>query len=323
MHGRPGRSRGGDGSPGGCGERRRSLAGGALPRGKRGLRRIREVLYWAHVRVFLGARPLQKEESDDDRTGDSLRLRALRRYSFAICIHQIMSDRTPFEVANASYDVASAFVAESQAPLDDVSAFRGQWRQLVPPRRSACRCPSSSCRSSVDEARGAPRACASCGQEPSWSAAMSARSCGRPAARLFLMSDARPITGISRPSSSKERPPARPGTPFQPSRHEVAIARLTSRARVVARCAGAGHAHPSMERAIIVRGRLSGPRRIDLDEPVEDVTGEVEVVVRPVEAKHAARRSLADVLRSLPAGTRSKEDIDRQIAEERDSWGDR
>lgn len=77
-----------------------------------------------------------------------------------------------------------------------------------------------------------------------------------------------------------------------------------------------------MERAIIVRGRLSGPRRIDLDEPVDEVTGEVEVVVRSVEAK-PARRSLADVLRSLPPGTRSKEDIDRQIAEERDSWGDR
>jgi hypothetical protein len=80
-----------------------------------------------------------------------------------------------------------------------------------------------------------------------------------------------------------------------------------------------------MERAIIVRGRLSGPRRIDLDEPVEEVTGEVEIVVRraPVEAKPAPRRHLADVLRSLPPGTRSKEDIDRQVAEERDSWGDR
>jgi hypothetical protein len=72
-----------------------------------------------------------------------------------------------------------------------------------------------------------------------------------------------------------------------------------------------------------VRGRLTGPRRIDLDEPVDDVTGEVDVFVRPVEPKAAPRRSLTDVLRSLPPGTRSKEDIDRQMAAERDSWGDR
>lgn len=78
-----------------------------------------------------------------------------------------------------------------------------------------------------------------------------------------------------------------------------------------------------MERAIIVKGRLNGPRRIDLDEPVEEVTGEVEIVVRSVEPKAAPKRDVFDVLRSLPPGTRTKEDIDRQIAEERDSWGDR
>lgn len=78
-----------------------------------------------------------------------------------------------------------------------------------------------------------------------------------------------------------------------------------------------------MQRAIIVRGRLSGPKRIELDEPVEDVTGEVEVVVRAVEPAEKHGQSIFDFLRSLPPGTRSKEDIDRQIAEERDSWGDR
>lgn len=78
-----------------------------------------------------------------------------------------------------------------------------------------------------------------------------------------------------------------------------------------------------MERAIIVRGRLNGPRRIDLDEPVDAVTSEVEVVVRSVEAKRvAAQRDIFDVIRSLPPGTRTKEDIDRQIAEERSSWGE-
>lgn len=59
-------------------------------------------------------------------------------------------------------------------------------------------------------------------------------------------------------------------------------------------------------------------------EAVDEVTGEVEVVVRPIEPKRPApKRDIFEVIRSLPPGTRSKEDIDRQIAEERDSWGDR
>ena len=79
-----------------------------------------------------------------------------------------------------------------------------------------------------------------------------------------------------------------------------------------------------MQRAIIVRGRLSGRSRIDLDEPVDELTGEVEVVVRPIERTEATpKQDIFEFLRSLPPGTRSKEDIDRQIAEERDSWGDR
>ncbi len=78
-----------------------------------------------------------------------------------------------------------------------------------------------------------------------------------------------------------------------------------------------------MQRAIIVRGRLSGPRRIDLDEPLDEATGEVEVVVRQVEPHAAPSEDVFAFLRSLPEGTRSKEDIDRQIAEEKDAWGDR
>jgi hypothetical protein len=79
-----------------------------------------------------------------------------------------------------------------------------------------------------------------------------------------------------------------------------------------------------MQKPITVRGRLTDPRRIELDEPLKDVTGEVEVIVRPVEPTvEKAAQDIFDFLRSLPAGTRSKEDIDRQIADERDSWGDR
>ena len=68
-----------------------------------------------------------------------------------------------------------------------------------------------------------------------------------------------------------------------------------------------------MERGVVVRGRLHG-RHIDLDESVDQ--REVEIVVRAVEP---ARTTPVEP----PPGTRTKDDIDRQIAEERDSWGDR
>ncbi len=74
---------------------------------------------------------------------------------------------------------------------------------------------------------------------------------------------------------------------------------------------------------MVVRGRLRG-RRIELAEAVDQPDGEVVVVVRPVERLDSV--GVEDVftfLRSLPPGTRSKDDIDRQIAEERDSWVDR
>ena len=78
-----------------------------------------------------------------------------------------------------------------------------------------------------------------------------------------------------------------------------------------------------MERGVIVRGRLHG-RRIDLDESVEELEGEVEIVVRPVEAGRANTvESVFEFIRSLSPGTRTKDDIDRQITEERNPWGDR
>ena len=78
-----------------------------------------------------------------------------------------------------------------------------------------------------------------------------------------------------------------------------------------------------MERGVVVRGRLHG-RRIDLDEPVDQLEGEVEVVVRPVVPERAKPvETVFEFIRKLPPGTRTKEDIDRQIAEERESWGDR
>jgi hypothetical protein len=79
-----------------------------------------------------------------------------------------------------------------------------------------------------------------------------------------------------------------------------------------------------MERAIVVRGRLANTRRIELDEPVTELEGSVEVVLRRVPSEgEGQEEDIFDFIAKLPPGTRSKQDIDRQIREERESWGDR
>lgn len=78
-----------------------------------------------------------------------------------------------------------------------------------------------------------------------------------------------------------------------------------------------------MNRTVVVNGRLADSTHVELDEPVTDIEGEVEVVLRPVKAKPQTGESIFDLIARLPGGTRSKKDIDRQIREERESWGDR
>jgi len=79
-----------------------------------------------------------------------------------------------------------------------------------------------------------------------------------------------------------------------------------------------------MERVIVVHGRLTGPRQVELDESVTEMEGEVEVVLRPISVRRESKaEDIFDYIARLPGGTRTKEDIDQQIREERDSWGDR
>jgi hypothetical protein len=78
-----------------------------------------------------------------------------------------------------------------------------------------------------------------------------------------------------------------------------------------------------MERAVILRGRISGGRRIDLDEPLDEVTGEVEVVVRSVTHASGPRPDVRDVLSALPAGSRSQAELYAALGAERASWDDR
>jgi hypothetical protein len=79
-----------------------------------------------------------------------------------------------------------------------------------------------------------------------------------------------------------------------------------------------------METALILRGRLSDPRHIELDEAVAGIEGEVEVVLRAVVVPSPPDVvDVFDLISAVAPGTRTKDDIDRQLAEDRGAWGDR
>jgi hypothetical protein len=85
-----------------------------------------------------------------------------------------------------------------------------------------------------------------------------------------------------------------------------------------------------MERAVIVKGRVTDSRHIELYESVGEIAGEVEVTLRPLAQEHAERPTDIDALERIedewrakhPDRLRSKEDIDRYLAEEHASWGE-
>jgi hypothetical protein len=56
-----------------------------------------------------------------------------------------------------------------------------------------------------------------------------------------------------------------------------------------------------MERAVVVRGHLSDPNHIDLDEPVAGLRGAVEVTLRPIrEASLGSPLAVLQAMRALP-----------------------
>jgi hypothetical protein len=63
-----------------------------------------------------------------------------------------------------------------------------------------------------------------------------------------------------------------------------------------------------------------GSTTVEVDAPIPASASEVEVVVRVPDEEAPRLQDLIDFLESLPPGTRSKEDIDRQIDEDRGSW---
>jgi hypothetical protein len=66
-----------------------------------------------------------------------------------------------------------------------------------------------------------------------------------------------------------------------------------------------------------VKGRLIGPTTVELDQALPEGTGEVRVVAR---VSDDTAGGLSDYLRCLPPGTRTQEDIEQQIREERATW---
>ena len=72
-----------------------------------------------------------------------------------------------------------------------------------------------------------------------------------------------------------------------------------------------------MARTVVIKGRVVGPHTVELETALPDRTQDVEVVARVADRMEG---KLSDYVRALPPGTRSQEDIDRQIREERDSW---
>lgn len=76
-----------------------------------------------------------------------------------------------------------------------------------------------------------------------------------------------------------------------------------------------------MNRTIMARGRLADPRHFELTEPVSEIRGEAEVLIRQL--PKAAAEDVFDLIAGLVLGSRSKAEIDQQIQEERTSWGER
>jgi hypothetical protein len=73
----------------------------------------------------------------------------------------------------------------------------------------------------------------------------------------------------------------------------------------------------------VIKGHRVAANMIELDEPLPAEVADVDVVLRMNDmSEQAAPQSLADFLRSLPPGTRSKADIEQQMQEERRSWPD-
>ncbi len=75
-----------------------------------------------------------------------------------------------------------------------------------------------------------------------------------------------------------------------------------------------------MSRTVVIRGHVVGATTVELEEPAPPATTDVQVILRVADDELGRPDRVSDFLSSLPPGTRSKEDIDHQIDEDRGSW---
>jgi hypothetical protein len=79
-----------------------------------------------------------------------------------------------------------------------------------------------------------------------------------------------------------------------------------------------------MQNTRVIKGRLTGPKSVELDQAVAGAQAEVEVLVHPLPDPQAHNgETIAQYLRRLPAGKLTKQEMDQQIQDERNVWGDR
>jgi hypothetical protein len=76
-----------------------------------------------------------------------------------------------------------------------------------------------------------------------------------------------------------------------------------------------------MDQTLTIKARRISPTQVELEEALPDDVTEIQVVARRTTSDSSKTLdAFLDMISKLPPGTRSKEDIDRQIREERDSW---
>jgi hypothetical protein len=77
-----------------------------------------------------------------------------------------------------------------------------------------------------------------------------------------------------------------------------------------------------VESGAAIRGKLKG-RHIELEEPVDDLEGDVEVFVRAARDATPRTPDILEVIAAMPPGNREKSEIDAELTHARDSWDGR
>ena len=78
-----------------------------------------------------------------------------------------------------------------------------------------------------------------------------------------------------------------------------------------------------MDKAYVLRGKICSSTRIELNEPVNDLRGEVDIVILPPSGNACQNREdVFKLIAKTQPGSRTKKEIDLLIKEERAAWGD-